>query len=108
MIYLASPYSSPDQLVRLGRFNHVCRHAAKMMAGGGVVFSPIAHTHPIAEQGHLPTGWGYWEKVDRAFLAACTEMVVLRLPGWEQSKGVAAELKIAQEMGLPVRYEDHT
>jgi len=34
MIYLASPYISPDQLVRLGRFNHVW---------GKIVFSPIAH-----------------------------------------------------------------
>lgn len=103
MIYLASPYSDPDPAVREQRFRAVCRVAANMMQDGQQVFSPIAHTHPIAEFG-LPKGWEYWEKFDRWFIERCTKLVVLVLPGWEDSKGVRAEMGIAIECGIPVAY----
>ena len=51
LIYLASPYSDPDPWVKENRFLAVCTKAAKMMSEGAYVFSPIAHTHPIAKYG---------------------------------------------------------
>ncbi|MCP4786572.1 MAG: DUF1937 family protein [Fuerstiella sp.] len=48
MIYLASPYSHSDANIREKRFRDVCRTAARLMRNGDVVFSPIAHGHPIA------------------------------------------------------------
>ena len=74
------------------------------MARGEVVFSPISHTHPIAEQCELPKGWEYWNKYDRAMLSQCVKVYVLTIDGWMESVGVAAELKIANELGLPVEY----
>ena len=58
MIYLASPYSHPDAVVREQRFRDVCLAAARLIRAGQIVFSPIAHSHPIASGGFgLPTGW---------------------------------------------------
>ncbi|MAH46996.1 hypothetical protein CMI37_14310 [Candidatus Pacearchaeota archaeon] len=103
MIYLASPYSDPDPAVRQQRFDAVCRHAAEMMRSGDHVFSPIAHTHPIATYG-LPGDWQFWEAFDRQFIELCDEVCVLMLDGWRQSEGLQAEIRIALEMGMPVRY----
>jgi hypothetical protein len=74
-----------------------------MMRHGQQVFSPIAHTHPIA-QFDLPKGWEFWEEFDRWYISRCDEVVVLMLRGWRESKGVQAEIKIAEELGKPVSY----
>lgn len=104
LIYLASPYSNPSADVMQDRFERVCRVAARLMGEGVHLYSPIAHTHPIAVQGSLPRGWEFWEQYDRKLLAACQELWIVTLDGWKESKGVAAELAIAGEMGLPVKY----
>ena len=103
MIYLASPYSHKDKDVMIKRFDLVCEIAAQMMKEGKVLFCPIAHTHPIAQYG-LPLNWEYWEKYDRVMLSKCSEVVVVKMDGWETSKGVAGEIRIAGELGLPVSY----
>lgn len=108
LIYLASPYSDADASVREDRFNRVCREAARLMQVGVNIFSPIAHTHPIALYG-LPKGWEFWEKYDRLYLEACTELWVLMLEGWMRSKGVAGEIAIMRELEKPVKYvKEHT
>jgi len=105
MIYLASPYSDPDPGIEQHRFDAVCQAAAALMQRGMLVFSPIAHSHPIARFG-LPKDWAFWHRYDRAFLAQCDELWVLMLPGWNRSVGVRAEMRIAMEMGKPVRLVD--
>ena len=103
MVYLASPYSHPDLNVREERFRAACQAAADLMREGHLVFSPVAHTHPIAQFG-LPAEWAFWESQDRHFLERCDEAVVLTLDGWEDSAGVLAEIQIAKELDKPVRY----
>ncbi|MCS6921487.1 MAG: DUF1937 family protein [Elioraea sp.] len=103
MIYLASPYSHPDPTVREQRFRAACRLVAAFLRAGMLVFSPIAHSHPLVEFG-LPTDWRFWERYDRAHLERCDEVVVLMLDGWKESAGVQAEVRIARELGKPVRF----
>ena len=103
MIYLASPYSHPDSAIREERFRAACQAAAQLMRAGNIVYSPIAHSHPIALHG-LPTDWRFWERHDREHLIRCEELVVLMFDGWRESEGVHAEIRIAAELGKPVRY----
>jgi len=103
MIYLASPYSDPDPAVREQRFQAACRAAAALIRSGRVVFSPIVHSHVLVQHG-LPTDWAFWQQVDREQLERCDDVVVLMLAGWEESAGVQAEIRMAREMGKPVRY----
>lgn len=103
-IYLASPYSHPSPCVRINRWNAVCRAAGELMNAGNIVFSPIAHSHPIAVQCDLPTGWDFWHAFDRAFIEWADAVVVLQLPGWENSVGIKAEIEIAAEIGKPVEF----
>jgi hypothetical protein len=104
LTYLACPYSHPDRAVRVARFDAANRAAGKLMREGHHVFSPISHTHPIAEVADLPLGWEFWEGFDRAYLAHSWRVVVLMLDGWRESKGVTAEICIANEQGLPIEY----
>lgn len=107
LIYLASPYTHADPAVMQSRFEAACRAAAVLMRAGRAVFSPIAHSVPIARHGRLPaTDLAFWMAVDRPLLEACDEMVVLRLPGWEQSLGVAEELRMAKARGMLVIFMD--
>jgi len=108
LVYLACPYSHPDPSVREARFHASNRAAAQLMGHGVIVFAPISHTHPIAMDGDLPKGWDFWERYDRAVLSCCWKVIVLCLPGWRESVGVQAEIKIAGELGIPIEYIDPT
>ena len=103
MIYLASPYSHPDPGVREQRYRAACHATAALLQADLIVFSPIAHSHALVEYG-LPTDWAFWERFDRAHLERCDLLLVLMLEGWKTSVGVQAEIRIAREMGKPVRY----
>ncbi len=103
LAYLASPYSHPDPAVMQERFEQACKAAAELMRVGVMVFSPIAHSHPIAQYG-LPKEWGFWQEYDRIMLAKCDRIIVLMLPGWQTSAGVRNELRFAVDAGLPVEY----
>ena len=107
LIYLASPYSHPENYMKEARFILINRVAAKLMGEGKYIFSPISHTHPIALEGKLPGGWEYWEGYDRCMIGASDELLVLRLPGWETSAGVQAEIKIAESHSMPIKYIDY-
>lgn len=105
MIYLASPYSHSNAAVRERRFQAVCRATAALICAGRVVYSPIASSHPLARYG-IPTDWDFWAKFDREVISHCNALWVLTLPGWEASRGVAAEIVIAEELRLPIAYLD--
>jgi len=101
VIYLCSPYTDSSPAVREQRYQAACRQAAEMLRCGILVFSPIAYTHGIAAHG-LPLEWPFWERFDRAFLEMCSEVWVLTLDGWRESKGVQAEIALARELGKAV------
>lgn len=103
MIYLASPYSDPDPTVEARRFDDVCAAASDLMRKRFHVFSPIAHCHPIALRGRLPTDYAYWSEYNREMLTACDEFWILTLPGWQESVGLKGETAIALQLGKPFR-----
>ena len=106
MIYLATPYTHRDRAVMLARFRAVNKAAAALMSQGLHIFSPISHSHPIAEAGALPTTWDFWEKYDREILKCCSQVIVLMLDGWKESKGVRAEIEIAESLGIGISYAE--
>lgn len=103
MIYLAQPYSHPDPTVREQRFREACRVTAALVHAGHVVFSPVVHSHFLSEHG-LPNTWSFWRKQDQIFLERADSLVVLMLPGWQESVGVRGEIEIARELGKPTVY----
>jgi hypothetical protein len=116
MIYLASPYTivGGDNLSeqakrnrRTRRFKKVCKKAAELMLQGSDVFCPIAHSHPIEVNGMDEVKNGdFWLKQDFAVLQHADELVVYRMPGWEQSEGIRREVTFAEDRGIPITYID--
>jgi hypothetical protein len=103
LIYLASPYSHFDPLVRQARFDPACRAAAGLISAGQAVIAPIVQGHPLVRFG-LPGDWSFWAPLAREYIARCDRVVVLQLDGWRKSEGVRAELALAGELGKRVDY----
>lgn len=104
-IYLASPYSSPDNIIRARRWSaalNACAWIAdrKEMA----VYSPILHWHKVAVKYHLPGHNDYWAKQNEALLIPAAAIWILTIDGWKESAGVAAETALAQELSKPILY----
>ena len=101
LIYLASPYAHPSPDVREARLEaarHVC---GRMVEQGKIVISPLVYLGELAYKGiHPPQGWYAF---DLQLLARCDELLVLQLPGWEDSRGVLVEIAGAQTKGIPIR-----
>ncbi len=106
LVYLASPYSHPDPFIRAERYGQVVLAAASMMAQGYVVFSPIAHSHHVGA--YLPDGTAmdhdFWMRQDLPILDRCDLLAVLMLPGWDQSRGVCAEVAFANHRSIPIEF----
>ena len=103
MIYLASPYSHPDPAIRDQRYLAACRATVRLLLAGQTVFSPIVHGHALVAFG-LPTDWEFWARHDEQYLRRCQELIVLAIPGWDESEGVQHEIDLAQRLGKVVRY----
>ena len=111
--YLASPYTytlevgeppAKKGMTQIRRFNKVNEVAANLTKAGFIIFSPISHSHQMAQVADLPVEWEFWERIDKAFINVCGGLFVLKLDGWKESVGVQAEIKIANEIGIPVLY----
>ena len=103
-IYLAAPYSHRYKPIRINRVEQINKAAADLMRQGHIVFSPISHSHYIAEQESLPLNFDFWSKQDYEFIKWCDAIYILMLPGWDKSKGVLEEIKFAESLNKQVRY----
>ena len=104
MIYIASPYSDIDERVIEKRYRGVARYTAKILKEGEIAFSPIVHGHHISIQYGLPETFDFWEKYCLGMLYNACELRVLKLDGWQTSKGVTAEISFADEHGIPITF----
>jgi hypothetical protein len=107
LTYLAVPYSNYSACVRYRRFDTVTRVAVALMKSDRTlnIFSPITHSHPMHVRG-LDGDWKFWKRIDTQYLRLSQRVIVLMLPGWLDSVGVQAEIKIAKRMKIPIRYLD--
>lgn len=104
MIYLASPYTSTHESVVETRHSWAEHVTAKLMRKGLVVFSPIVHNHKISQDYKMPKDYEFWEKYCLEMLSLASELYVLMLEDWEESKGVLAEIEFAKKQNIPIFY----
>ena len=101
LIYLAMPYAHPLAAVREARLEAARNVCGQMVNQGKMVMAPMVYLGELADRGvHPPQGWYAF---DLQLLARSDELLVLQLPGWEDSKGVLIEIAGAQTKGIPVR-----
>lgn len=104
MIYLASPYSHEDPFTREHRYIHAMQAVVVLMKKDRFVFSPIIYCHHMAHIAELANDAEFWLKFNRTMFDASERLVILRLDGWEESKGVKIEYDWAATKGIPIEY----
>ena len=103
LIYLASPYSHPDEAIRKMRYMQALRATIMLFQENHYVYSPIAYTHPIATLGEFHLGFDVWGDFDFHILSKCDELWILPLAGWRDSIGMKSEIYEAIALGIPIK-----
>lgn len=102
--YLGSPYSKYPS-GRANAYVEACRNAAILIRAGVPVFSPIAHSHPIAEYGPVdPLDHDIWLPADAPMMAAAYGLIVLKMESWQFSYGLRLEIETFRGVGKPIVY----
>ena len=102
--YLGSPYSKYPAGLEAA-FREACRNTAVLVRAGIRVYSPIAHTHPVAIHGEIdPFDHSIWLPADQPFMDAACGLIVCRMDGWLDSHGIGEELKTFEAAGKPIVY----
>jgi hypothetical protein len=104
LIYVASPYNHPQDEIRIKNYEIVSLYTAKLIAEGKVAISPIAYGHPLLSFVEIPYDWQFWSNFCLSFLDVCTEMHVLKMEGWDKSRGVAEEIEYAKQKNIEIKY----
>ena len=104
-VYIASPYTHPDEEVMRYRYEDALRAAKICLSAGLACYSPIAHWHPISMgfEADRPITFDQFVIQDLSLVASCFEFWVLALDGWEDSRGVSAEFDFARDMNKTTR-----
>lgn len=102
--YIATPYSKfPGGIT--AAFEGAAREAAALVKAGVPVYSPIAHTHPVALYGDIdPLDHDIWLPADAPFMEAAKGLIVCQMEGWEHSYGIGEEIKAFEAAGKPIVY----
>lgn len=102
--YVASPYSSPDQTIMHERFLVVERYVANALKHKHFVYSPIVHCHELARRHVLPTDHEFWSYYNFSMITPSAGLEILKMPGWDVSKGVTSEKRFAEAWQIPITY----
>jgi Domain of unknown function (DUF1937) len=102
LTYLATPYSKYPNGIDVA-FRDACMLAANLISLGMKVYSPIAHTHPIAIYGSVdPFDHAIWLPLDFAIMDRCDNLLVAHMSGWEDSYGIGEEIKYFTKAGKEI------
>lgn len=117
LTYLASPYSPPPKLAASmtpvqrdswleARYWATVDAAAWLLRRrpGLALFCPILMSHEIGKRLDWPNE--RWYTFDRPFEEACDALIVLKLPYWDESVGVAGEIERFAARGIEPDFVD--
>ena len=102
LVYLASPYIHDDPEIM--KYRVVATSEALLLGLRNqkyMIYSPIVYMYPLSP--YLPDDYNYM-KSDLFMLEKSNELWVLMLEGWEESKGVMKEIRIAKIRRIPIYY----
>lgn len=106
LVYLATPYSKYPLGIEAA-FKDAAKLTARLLRVKVRAYSPIAHTHPIALYGKVdPLDHGIWLPFDEAIMAKSDAMLVAKMDGWEESRGIKHEIEFFTAAGKPIYYLD--
>lgn len=102
--YLGSPYSKYEGGIHQAH-DHICSIAAKLVNRSVPFYCPIAESHSIAMAGLLdPFDHEMWMHKDAPLMMAADALLVAKMPGWQESRGLAMEINYFEKAGKPIYY----
>lgn len=100
--YLGQPYTAHSQSCEVA-YRQGCEAAGWLIDRGVPIFSPIAHSHPIAMIGKVKHDcYDTWLSLDERLMEGAHGLLVLELPGYETSKGLNWERAWFKERHRPI------
>ena len=100
--YLMTPYTKYPAGTEAA-WRDACVLTAKLMRAGVNVFSPIAHSHPVAQAGRLDAlSHEFWLMQDMAHIEVAPGGIVACMPSWGESKGITWEMERFADLGKPI------
>ncbi len=63
---------------------------------------PLTHNLPLIKISEEVSSWSFWREFDKTMLKRCDRLLIITMDGWVQSKGVLAEITVAEELGIPI------
>jgi hypothetical protein len=103
-IYLGSPYSHPDPLVRETRYLQAMQALQTMLACRIWAYSPITHCHELAKIWNMPTDGKFWQEYNFQMLRSSKGLFVLKLEGWAKSEGLREEIAYTTDLNKTITF----
>ena len=118
MIFLAAPYSHPNEAIRRKRFVRTTDCLIWLLSKRLPVYSPITyghacvlyqnqHPHKFNHYPDLGVSWETWAGISDNILYGCTDFWILTLDGWYESNGLQRELEMAKAGKKTIKYIHH-
>ena len=100
--YIATVYSKHPEGIEAA-FRMACEASAWLVRNKVPIFSPIAHTHPIAVHGKIdPYDHSIWMSQDKPLMEPAHGLIIVETEGWQTSKGICIETDFFQERLRPI------
>lgn len=115
LCYIASPYSAKGKMSKKEKLKLEQARDDVVSTVGAKLQLKFKKTHaficPITQSAKLKlyepklgTKFSFWSSIDCRFIAACDEVWVIMMNGWEKSIGVKKEIEHAIKLHIPVVY----
>ena len=105
MKYLCSPYSHSQPQVMQVRYELALEAVASLTSAGLCIYSPIVHYHNVyLTDDRIQPDFEFFREINFDMLRHADELLVLKIQGWAESKGVTAERAHAATLGIPERF----
>lgn len=105
LYYLATAYTKHPS-GRERAFTEACMLQVRLRTQHALrVFSPIAYMHNIARSTGLNgTDHEFWMECCRPFMRASDILLVAKMQGWNESRGIAEEIEAFKAMGKQIGF----
>lgn len=106
LIYVAHAYYNPNPLIRHSRAFIVSQYISQHLKDHDVYYSPVMHGLGILSvfpEEDKQDSYN-WAQHNEQMLELCNEVRVICFTGWEDSVGLANELDVCTEKGIPVSW----
>ncbi len=105
--YIISPFTARgDDAERVENLRYLQQREFhhKLIMQGYTTIAPIEMCYHIHLVYGLTGEYEFWQKRDRALIKVSDGVIVFKMDGWKESKGVQDEIQYAESLGKEVHY----